>query len=163
MDFESIYRDYSKMLFHYILGMCHDKALAEDILQTTFLKAIERIGQYHEDSKFTTWLFQIAKNEYLGYLRKKKRHSSLETEELPEAAKQEDSTLEQLIDREDARRLRRCIHGLEEPFKEIVMLRIYGECSYKEIGNIFGKSEVWARVSFFRAKERIMKEYSGQE
>lgn len=166
MDFEEIYQQYAQMLYHYLLSLCHNSDLAEDIVQTTFLKAIEKADSFQEKSKLSTWLFEIAKNQYRDYLRKKE-NKNISIENLPadwnrdsmgkkEIADSQPSVLETLIEEEDAKQLRKYLHDLPEPYKEIFMLRVYAECSFKEIGDMFGKSEVWGRVTYFRAREKLV-------
>lgn len=169
MDFEEIYQQYAQMLYHYLFGLCHDSALAEDIVQTTFLKAIEKADSFQEKSKLSTWLFEIAKNQYRDYLRKKE-HANISIEHLSQSEDGEPtgtkemsdpkpSVLENMIEGEDAKQLRKYLHELPEPYKEVFMLRVYAECSYKEIGDMFGKSEVWGRVTYFRAREKLVERW----
>ena len=160
MDVDKIYRDYARMIYIYIYRMCHDKNLAEDIVHTTFLKAIQHADIFREDSQISSWLCQIAKNTYYDYCRKKE-HSNLSYEAIQDTvchAKQECSPdIEgQIIRREQAAVIRRAIHNLPEPFKEILMLRIYGECSFKEIGELYGRSDGWARINYYRGKKQIL-------
>ena len=164
MDADRIYRDYARMIYIYIFQMCHDADLAEDIVQTTFLKAIQHADSFTEESRISSWLCQIAKNTYYDYC-KKKENTNISYETLEET----DSRIKQkagsdiegmLINREQAALLRKTIHELKEPFKEILMLRIYGECSYREIGELYGKSEGWARVNYYRGKMQVLEQIS---
>nr|MBP3598297.1 RNA polymerase sigma factor [Eubacterium sp.] len=167
MDFEQLYEEYANMLYHYLLGICHDPVLSEDIVQTTFLKAIERSDSFRGASKFSTWLFQIAKNELRDYRKKKERKNvsldgMLEDGSEGLANDQEADFVGQMLDAESAKKIIQCVHELQEPYKEVFMLHVYGECSYQEIGAVFQKSEVWARVTYFRAKEKIVNMMKGE-
>ena len=169
MDFDEIYRQYAQMLYHYLLSLCHNSALAEDIVQTTFLKAIEKADTFQEESKLSTWLFEIGKNQYRDYLRKKENKNSFiedfsieqdkDSRIMREATNLHPPVLETMIEKEDAKQLRKYLHELPEPYKEVFMLRVYAECSYKEIGDMFGKSEVWGRVTYFRAREKLVERW----
>lgn len=164
MDADRIYREYARMIYIYIYQMCHDADLAEDIVQTTFLKAIQHADSFKEESRISSWLCQIAKNTYYDYCRKKEnRNISYETlEDIDSRIKPKTNPDIEglLIEREQAAMLRKMIHELGEPFKEILMLRIYGECSYREIGELYGKSENWARVNYYRGKMQVLERIS---
>ncbi len=163
MDMDEIYQEYAELIYHYLLGLCHNPALAEDIVQTTFLKAIESIDSFRHQSKISTWLFQIAKHEYMDVMRRRE-NQNLSIEEFRQDSssgkmnfvKNESSILEHLIEKEQKERVLWHLHQLPEPYKEVFLLHIYGECSYREIGQVFGRSEVWARVTCFRAKEKLI-------
>ena len=106
------------------------------------------------------WLCQIAKNIYFARLKKEKRQSALDVEEVLEAdSLQPAVSLEQeLADEADAMEIHRHLHSLPEPYKEVFMLRIFGELSFKKIGQIFGKTENWARITYHRGKLKIIQE-----
>ena len=62
---------------------------------------------------------------------------------------------EPLADRDTARQLHRLLHDLPEPYKEVFSLRIFGELPFAQIGELFGKTESWARVTYFRARQKL--------
>lgn len=163
-EFDSLYEEYSKMIYRYIFLMCKNKELAEDIMQNTFLKAIQSIDSFEGKCKFSTWLCQTAKNEYFNYCRKYQRQQSYEEYveargEIPVTSEPyfPDQYLEKLIRNEDVGIICNAMQELPEPYKEVFMLRIYGELGFNEIGELFGKNATWARVTYFRAKEKIKK------
>lgn len=163
MDMEQMYQEYAELIYHYLLGLCHNPSLAEDIVQTTFLKAIESVDSFRHQSKVSTWLFQIAKHEYIDYLRRKENQNiSMEVFEQEHRRERTDvadkslSVLDYLIKEEQKERILWHLHHLPEPYKEVFLLHIYGECSYREIASVFGRTEVWARVTYFRAKEKLI-------
>lgn len=164
MELDDLYQEYAKMLYRFIYLKCKDKELSEDIVQTTFLKAISQIDSFKGESKISTWLCQIAKNEYLNYCRKHKgqQKGDVHIDNAKEPLfKQEqyycDTALEKIILNEQAGVIRKVLHTLKEPYKEVFMLRVYGECSFGEIGELFQKNDTWARVTYYRAKEKIIK------
>lgn len=170
MELDDLYREYAVMIYHFIYLKCRNQDLAEDIVQTTFLKAITNIDSFHGQSRISTWLCQIAKNEYLNYCRKHNRQQSYDEYienrgELPlqETMPFRDLTLEKLIINEQADVIRKILHTLEEPYKEVFMLRVYGEYSFGEIAELFQKNDTWARVTYYRAKNRIIERFRKEE
>ncbi len=154
-DFNEIYNEHAKMIYNFLLRMCKNEHLAEDLMQDTFLKAIERIDTFDKQCKLSSWLFQIAKNTYFDYLRKKKNQVEMELceENLQDV---ELSPEDRLMSAEATGEIHRLIHKLEDAYKEVFLLRFYANLSFKEIGNVFGKSEVWGRVTYLRGKERLL-------
>lgn len=170
MELNELYQKYAKMIYQYIYLKCNDACLAEDIVQTTFLKAITQIDHFQGKSKISTWLCQIAKNEYLNYCRKYKGQQSYEEylEKYGEQAVQNTSSdhdmfIEKIIVGEQTERIRQVLHQMKEPYKEVFMLRIYGEYSFGEIGRLFEKNDTWARVTYYRAKEKLIKRIQEKE
>lgn len=153
-DMEEIYRNYAKMVYRYLLSLTSDPDVAEELTGETFYRAVYSIHTYNGSCKISTWLCQIAKHVWYQELEKKKKVQKEELhEEIPSSGMSpEDATLFQL----DKMQLYKAIHQLSEPMREIVHMRITGEFSFAEIGDILGKSENWARVTFYRAKQKIM-------
>lgn len=150
--FEELYRSHFQNVYHYVLSLCQDEQLAEEITQETFFKALKNIRQFDGRCQIKTWLFQIARNCYLSHCRKQKHLSSGEAP--PDLA--DPSDLEgQLADRDTALALHRQLHRLPEPYKEVFSLRVFGELSFAQIGDLFEKSESWARVTYYRAKQKL--------
>ena len=154
-DFNEIYNEHAKMIYNFLLRMCKNEHLAEDLMLDTFLKAIERIDTFDKQCKLSSWLCQIAKNTYFDYLRKKKNQVEMELceENLQDV---ELSPEDRLMSAEATGEIHRLIHKLEDDYKEVFLLRFYANLSFKEIGNVFGKSEVWGRVTYLRGKERLL-------
>lgn len=170
MELGNLYQEYATMIYHFIYLKCRDKDLAEDIVQTTFLKAIMNIDSFQGESKISTWLCQIAKNEYLNYCRRHNRQQSYDeyvennTELLlQKEAPFRDTALEKIILNEQADVIRKIIHTLEEPYKEVFMLRVYGEYTFGEIAELFQKNDTWARVTYYRAKTKIIEKFQEKE
>ena len=155
---EEIYKEYAKTVYRFLLSRTHDADLAEELTQETFYQAIRTSGRYDGSSKVSTWLLGTAKNVLLTYWRKHPAHEDIEDQEIPvESA--EDAALRSVARVELLRKL----HGLEEPRREVVYLRVYGGLSFREIGDIFAKTENLARVTFYRAKEQLRKEMERDE
>lgn len=153
LSMEDVYREHSHMVYQYLLSLSHDADLAEELTQETFYQAIRRIDYFNAESKVSTWLCGIAKNLFLSYLRKHPQTEILE--ENSALCKSAESEVMSSLDKMD---LLKQIHRLKEPGREVIHLRLYGNLSYAEIGEIMGKSENWARVTFYRAKEQLRKE-----
>lgn len=153
-DFEELYAQYYARIFKYVMSLCHDPVLAEEITQDAFFRAFKSIGSFKGECQISSWLCQIAKNCYFSHV---KREKKLRIKEI--APEQPDTGIEaQFIDRETAQGVHRILHGLREPYKEVFWLRHFGELGFQEIGGLFGKSESWARVTYYRAKMMIREE-----
>ena len=153
VDFEEIYLKYYKSIYKYILGLSKKQNIAEEIAQETFFKALKNIDNYDTNKKMFTWLCQIAKNTYFTEYKKSKKIKELDN--LENIIDDETSIIETIIDNETNIEVLKILHKLEEPYKEVFSLRIYCELSFKQIGEIFGKNENWARVTFYRSKIKI--------
>lgn len=159
-DFDGIYEQHAEQVYKFLLRLTGDAHLAEDLLQDTFLKAMQSVDSFDNRCKFTTWLCQIAKNTYYDAWRKKKSHPM---EELSDDVETGSSFAEQVINNESAQEIRKLIHRLPEPYKEVFLLRFYGELSFREIGEIFEKSEGWGRVTYLRSREMLRTHLSRKE
>ncbi len=151
-EFEEIYNRYFKDVYLFLYRLSGDKYIAEDITSETFLKAIKSIDGFRGDSDIRTWLCQIGKNTYYSYLRKNK-----ESLDFKEDIEDKDSlSIEtSLVSEEESLAIHKIIHELKEPYKEIFSLRVFGELSFKEIAQIFGKTDNWACVTYHRARKEI--------
>jgi len=157
-ELEKIYDSYFKDVFLYIYSLSGNKHIAEDVTSETFVKAIKSIDSFKGDCDIRVWLCQIAKNTYYSYLRKNKGLVSMNS--IPE---QEDNLdIEKRISMsEESMRIHQILHNLEEPYKEVFTLRVFGELSFKQIASLFGKSDNWACVTFHRAKNKIKERLEG--
>ncbi len=157
-DVGTLYEKYATLVYKYLLSLCHDVDLAEEMTQETFFRAVEKIQTYQNNgnSKISTWLCQIAKHVWFQYLDK---HKKLQTDELPFdlTANRALEPEEQLTQQETKIAVYKAILALPEPQRSVMQLRITGDLSFAEIGDILEKSENWARVTYFRAKEKIAK------
>ena len=153
-DMERYYREYGRKVFLYPITLCGNADTAEELTQETFYRALRSVNKYKGESSVYTWLCSIVRNAWLEELRRCRKHTGGEISELMEdTSPRPDEEAES----EDGRlRLLKKIHSLPETEKEIILLRASQELSFREIGEIFGKSENWARVTYYRAKQKLM-------
>ena len=150
---EDIYKQYAQTVYRYLFSLVHDPDLAEELTQETFCQAIRSIDRYDQSCKLSTWLCAIAKNVLRTYQRK---HPP--TEPIEDQALLTPSAEAEAISADVRLTLMRKLHALPEPYREIVYLRALGNLSFREIGDLLGRSENWARVTFYRAKEKLGKD-----
>lgn len=155
IELGEIYNSYFKDVYLFIYGLAKDKNIAEDLTSETFMKAINSIESFKGNCNIKVWLFQIAKNSYYSYIRK---HKNLVDLDSVAENKAEIDIEKSLLSSEDTMKIHMILHNLSEPYKEVFSLRIFGELSFKQIGYLFGKTENWACVTFYRAKSKIIKE-----
>ncbi len=157
--FEQIYSSYLKDVYKYVLSLCRDPVEAEEIAQETFYQALKAMPSFRGDCKLIVWLCQIAKHIYFARLKKGKRTEARPPDELYSTVSSScppKSVEQQLLEEADAMAVHRHLHELEEPYKEVFMLRVFGELSFQKIGDIFGRTESWARTTYHRAKVRLI-------
>lgn len=178
---DQIYQKFAQTVYRYLLSLTHNADLAEELTQETFYQAMKSIDKFDGSCKVSTWLCAIAKNQMYSYYRKHPQMDSLNVliEESADT-EQESSRHRQAIYRQSSAssarnvitesaetealdsishvELMKKLHNCPEPFREILYLRIFGNLSFKEIGDIVGKTENWARVTYYRGKERLRKE-----
>lgn len=152
--FEKLYKQYYSQVYFYVLGLCRNEHIAEEITQETFFKVLKKMDTFKGECKVNVWMIQIAKNTFYNYCREKK----LDPESSLEGVETEGTIEEKIIDQEAAERIHMILHRMPEPYKEVFWMRIFGELSFKEIGSIHGKTESWARVTYHRAKLMIKEE-----
>ena len=150
-DFQEIYNMYFTDVYKYVLSLCREPQLAEEITQETFFKAMKNLDGFRGQCRLFVWLCQIAKNTYFSHQGK----SSTSFDAEPEASQ---SVEEAILQKETAFEIHRILHHLPEPYKEVFSLRVFGELSFKQIGVLFGKTENWARVTYYRARVKIKEE-----
>ena len=158
MTMDQIYKEHSMTVYKYLLSLTHDEHLAEELTQETFYQAVKCINKFDKSCKITTWLCAIAKNQLLSYNRKHPNTEELETTNIATG-----SVEGQVISDMGKVDILKRIHTLEDPFKEVMYLRTFGDLSFKEIGEVLSKSENWARVTFYRGKEKLKREMMKDE
>jgi len=151
-DFKVIYELYFKDVYRFIFAMCRDEHIAEEITQETFYKALKNIDSFQGNCKLNVWLCQIAKNTFYSHHVKQNKLKGIALE-----AVEPHSQDQMYILKEEALHIHKVLHVMNEPYKEVFTLRIFGELSLTEISELFGKSESWARVTFYRAKQMLQK------
>ena len=155
IEIQKMYQDYAIPVKRYVLSLCRNETISEDIVADTFCKAIKNIDSF-QGGRMLTWLCTIARNTYLDYV-KKKEYANLPLSEEMECQIPDAQLLPEqaLIQKEDKTQLYRMIQRLGADEKDVVYLRIFAELSFKEIGGILGKSENWARVIYYRSKNKL--------
>jgi RNA polymerase sigma-70 factor (ECF subfamily) len=156
---DEIYKNYSRIVYNYLLSLSNNRDIAEELMQETFYSAIKGINKFREECSMKVWLCQIAKNKWIDYIKKVKKENIASLDDNLENVLLKDSieSLEdELTSREEIMNVYKQIHKLDEKTREVIYLRIRSELTFKEIGNIFEKSEDWARVTFYRGKIKLM-------
>lgn len=150
-DFEKIYSEYYDAVFQYVLSLCKDEVWAEDVTQEAFFKALKTIDSFRGDCKLSVWLCQIAKNTFYTAVKRRQRQVDFPLETI----QSDDDIDQQICDKDSAFQIHKLLHTLDEPYREVFWMRTFGELSFRDIGNLFQKTESWARVTYHRAKMKI--------
>lgn len=162
IDMEAVYQEYTELVYRFLYSHTHDADWSQELMQETFLRAVDSVARYDGSCKLSVWLCQIAKHILWQELRRKKRMDFMELpEELPDTSGTDGET--SVIRTENTQELYHAIHLLPELEKEVVLYRMTGELSFRQIGEILGKSENWSRTVFYRAKQKIRKELEKYE
>lgn len=153
LDFEMVFRENNQFVFRFLMKLCGDVSLAEELTHETFFRAYMNLPALRNEDKVAAWLCRIAKNTYFAWFNEQKRKQPISqlisADSTPDIA-------ELFEEKELAGRAFSVLHALEEPYKEVFMLSVFGGLSLKDISAMFGKSESWARVAYYRAKQKIM-------
>ena len=153
-----LYEAHYMRVFSYAMTLAGDREQAEEITQETFYRAFSKAGDFRQESDEVTWLCAIAKNCFYDETRRQSKTGPI-PEEVPDTGK----GIEQAAaDRDSSFRIHVALHALEEPYREIFELRVFGELSFREIGTIFGKTENWARVTYHRARLKLQERMEAQ-
>ncbi len=150
---DEIYRQYAQTVYRYLLGLTRDADLAEELTQETFYQAIRTSDRFDGSCKVSTWLCAIARNVLQTHRRRHPAQEDVDEQILPTASAEEET-----LDRQSHLALLQQIHSLPEPGREVLYLRLFGGLSFREIGSVLGRTENWARVTFYRAKETLRKD-----
>ncbi len=152
-DFEKLFDEHRDFIFKYLVKLTRDTNLADELTQEAFFRAYMNYASLRDKDKAPVWLCRIAKNTYYAWYNEHKKVTSLDdTEYDGETAGIEDA----FVQKELSQKALACLHELEEVYKEVFMLSVFGGFSLKDISAAFGKSESWARVTFYRAKQKLL-------
>ena len=149
---EKLYEAYYMRVFSYVMTLTGNRSEAEEITHETFFRAISKSSEFRGESSEVTWLCAVAKNYFLDQKRRENRTEALPEEDRPDTGKSVEQTA---VDLDSSFRIHMALHDLEEPYREVFELRIFGELSFREIGLIFSKTENWARVTYHRARLKL--------
>ena len=161
---DELYQQYSQIVFQFLYARCHDRELAQDLMQETFLRAIQCLDSYDKSCRLSTWLCQIARHVWLHELRKKKYHKETSLEHSLEQNPEDficrylvskHNTEKFALNRLDSQKALAAIQELAPTVRQVLLYRLVGELSFREIGDILGQTENWARVTFFRGRKKL--------
>ena len=151
-DFEEVYAVYFDDVYRYLLSLSGSESVAEELTSETFFRAMDALDRFRGECSVRVWLCQIAKHLWYQHLRKRKPEEPLPEDGLPGPSAEED-----VLTRQGHLDLLRQIHALPPSTREVVYLRAFGGLSFREIGDVLGRTETWARVTFYRGKEALRK------
>ena len=151
-EFEKLFKENREFIFKFLIKMTRDISLSEELPQEPFFRAYMNYPSLRNKEKASVWLCQIAKNTYFAWYNEQKTKDSLDGLEV---ASSNVSIEDAFVQKELSQKALHCLHELEETYKEVFMLSVFGGFSLKDISSIFGKSESWARVTFYRAKQKL--------
>jgi len=152
-DMEQIYKQYFETVNKYLFCLTHNSDISEELTQETFYRAVKKINTFKGDCKMSVWLCQIAKNLWYDELKKNKKIENIGDEMF--FIQSEDKIEDRVLLNESKVELYKKIQKLDKQTREVIYLRITGELSFKEIGDILNKTENWARVTFYRGKQKL--------
>ena len=156
---ERLYNTYYMRVFSYVMTLAGDRQTSEEITQEAFFRAFSKSADFRNESDEVTWLCAIAKNCFVDETRRRNKTGPI-PEDLPASGK---SIEQQVSDKDSSFRIHAVLHSMEEPYREVFELRIFGELSFSQIGTIFGKTENWARVTYHRARLKLQEKMSESE
>lgn len=166
-NLNEIYKSYANEVKRFLICLTSNVDLAEELTQETFYQAVKSIRRYNGECKMSVWLCQIAKHTYYDYLKKEKRYNNISIENMMKLGVDIQSKVDlpeaELMKRNTLISIHKEIHLLNEPYREIFLLRTSMNLSFREIGEIFDKSENWARVTYYRAKVKLAERVKGDE
>ena len=154
-DFELLYHTYFNNVYLYILRLSGNEHVAEEITSDTFFRAMKSIDRFRGDCDVRVWLCQIAKNCYYSHQKKSKRTEQVEDAELQSIPDPAPTVADEYVRKNEVAHIQKILHDVGEPYKEVFMWRVYAELSFKQIAQIFGKSENWACVTYHRVRKMI--------
>lgn len=150
---DEIYQQYARTVYRYLMSLTRDEDLAEELTQETFYQAIRTVDRFDGSCAVSTWLCAIAKRVLATHRRRHPAMEDVDEVTLPAASAEQDALTN--VGKVD---LLRRVHTLPEPGREVVYLRVFGDLSFREIGAVLGRTENWARVTYYRAKELLRKD-----
>ncbi len=156
LDLDALYREHADTVFRYLLVRTNSADLSEELTQETFFQAVRTVDSFDESCKFSTWLIGIAKNVLRTHYRKQTQQPTVSLDDAPELSGA--SAEEVVFSGSETESILSVIHRVPEPGREVLYLRLLGSLSFRQIGDILGQTETWARVTFYRAKQSVVKE-----
>ena len=158
-DIAEIYKKYSEIVYKYVFCLTGNEDITEEIVQETFLVAVQDINKFKGECKISTWLCQISKYIWYKKLKKQKLKQELPLDNMQNSLFIDESIEEEICIKEDKLQLFKKLQTLDEDTRNVMYLRILGNFEYSEIAEIMDKSSNWARVVFFRGKQKLKEEF----
>lgn len=155
MEFDAIYHAYFQSVYLYIRQLSGNEHIAEEITSDTFFKAMKSIKDFRGECDMRVWLCQIAKNTYYSYLKKNERIINADEAELQKIIAPDTPVEDRVGIQEEVQQIRKILHELPDPYKEVFMWRVFGELPFKTIGELYNKTDNWACVAYHRARKMI--------
>ena len=150
LDYEQLYNAYYMKVYSFVMTLVKNQEASEEIAQKTFFKALTTSKKHRGDSSEFTWLCAIAKNLFIDEQRAGRKIAAHD-----ETIASDTDIENAFVDEDTAFHIHKVLHGLEDPYKEVFQLRVFGDLSFQKIGAIFDKTENWARVTYHRARLKI--------
>ena len=155
LELEEIYKTYFQDVYYFVLAMSKDPHIAEEITQETFFKALKGVKAFSGKMRASNpgCVRLPGMNTFL--IPEKKHRTDQELTEQAYSDGKTDGPEQRMLRKDEAMTVYQILHYLDEPYKEVFTLKVLGELNYKEIAQIFGKQETWARVTYHRARVKI--------
>ncbi len=153
---EVMYEREAKNVYKYLYHLCQNKEIAEDLTAETFLKAAKSLSRFRGECKESVWLCQIAKHLWFRELKRQKKTGPLP--ENMEMISEQDVEVQVMASLGRLEWFQK-MQGLEPVTREVMYLRLYGDLTFREIGEVMGRTETWARVTFYRGKQKMKGAY----
>lgn len=157
---EDFYTQYAKSIYRYLFSLIGEADTAEELTQETFYQALKGMDAYRGEASPQVWLCAIAKRLWFKELERRKRTGVLDGDSLAGMAAA-DNPERACETRADRIALYQAMQKLDSDTREVIHLRLAGDFSFRDIGEILGHSEVWARVRFYRGKEALARIIGG--
>ncbi len=152
--FEKLYKTYYMRVYSYVMALAGKTHMAEEITQETFYKAFTTSASFRGEANAVTWLCAIARNLFIDEMRRQAKRAEAIP---PDADADSGVNIEREVeDKDTSYQVHQALRELEEPYRQVFELRIFGEMSFREISGICGRTESWARVTYHRAKCKLM-------
>lgn len=155
-NIEKMYEENAKAVYKFLFCLTHNADLTEDLTQETFYQAMKGIDNFRGDCKISVWLCQIAKRLWYKELERRKK-KEMPLSEITDSIEAFDDIENDYLLNVEKVEIFRMLHHFDENTREVMYLRLTGELSFGEIGSIMGRTEIWARVTFYRGKQKLMK------
>ena len=162
-DVGKLYEEYFQMVYKYLYVLSGSADLSEDLTQETFYQAVKSFKEFRGDCKVSVWLCQIAKHHWYKEAKRRNLYKPEPLEAIMDTLASGEETEKEMLEREEKKILYERIEKLEEKTREVMQLRLSGDLSFREIGEILGRTENWARVTFYRGKQKIMEVESNEK